>query len=87
MMKTPNVDRVIYALTNRRPGFPRVKGRTVLPPTPVTPKGLEKYDHLPPFEAALRAWRDEGNHPQWHRQQREHVRNSMPLLGRALDRA
>lgn len=54
--------------------------------TPVTAAGLRKYDHLPPAEAARRAWSQSGNHPEWDRQRKEDMRDMLPLLARALDR-
>jgi hypothetical protein len=54
--------------------------------TPVTPAGLRSLDHLGPLDAVVRAWTDPGPHPQWHRKMQAEVRDSMPLLARALDR-
>jgi hypothetical protein len=54
--------------------------------TPVTPAGLRSLDHLAPRDAAVRAWTDPGPHPPWHRKMQAEVRDSMPLLARALDR-
>jgi len=54
--------------------------------TPTTPSGLRKYDHLPPAEAARRAWTTAGNHPEWDAACKDEVRNLLPLLARALDR-
>lgn len=55
--------------------------------TPTTPEGLAQYDHLPWPEAALLAWTEPGCHPEWHWRCRNRVREEMPLLARALDRA
>lgn len=45
------------------------------------------YDHLPSLEAALRAWSNYGPCPQYHMLMQNQVREAMPLLARALDRA
>lgn len=55
--------------------------------TPTTPSGLTRYDDLAPGQAAVRAWIEPGPVPQYHRACQEQVREVMPLLGRALDRA
>lgn len=55
--------------------------------TPITEAGLRKYDHLPPLEAALLAWSEPGSEERRHRLMQNKVRNQMPLLARALDRA
>ena len=54
--------------------------------TPVTPGGLRKYDHLPPAEAAVRAWTTPGTHPEWDYRCKQETREALPLLARALDR-
>ena len=54
--------------------------------TPVTPRGLRKFDHLPPCEAALAAWTSVGSNPSWGRDAIAETRAAMPLLARALDR-
>lgn len=56
------------------------------PTTPVSPKGLTKYDGLPAGEAVLKAWTEYGNNPEWHHRMRLVVRDVMPLLERALSR-
>lgn len=55
--------------------------------TPTTPKGLRQYDDLAPLEALRKAWRIEGTNPKWHNSRKQVVRDAMPLLARALDRA
>lgn len=55
--------------------------------TPVTAQGLKKYDHLPAAEAILAAWTTPGSHPDWNEACKDEVRNLMPLLARAMDRA
>ena len=45
------------------------------------------YDHLPALEAALQAWTESGPDPFYHEAMKRNVRLTMPLLGRALDRA
>lgn len=54
--------------------------------TPVTEKGLKKYDHLPPAEAVMNAWYNPGDNRRHHFLMRAKVRRQMPLLARALDR-
>ena len=54
--------------------------------TPVTPRGLRKFDHLPPAEAVIAAWTSVGRNPSWGRYAIAETRASMPLLARALDR-
>lgn len=48
---------------------------------------IAMYDHLDPLDAAIEAWKNHGPNPAWHDQMRDRVRRTMPLLGRALDRA
>lgn len=55
--------------------------------TPTTDEGLAKHDELPPLEAIRKAWREPGINPKWHRASKQVVRDAMPLLARALDRA
>lgn len=55
--------------------------------TPVTDKGLTRFDHLPPLEAAWRAWREPGTHPMAHLIAQYKIDDLMPLLARALRRA
>lgn len=55
--------------------------------TPTTPNGFRQYDELPPLEAIRKAWREPGINPKWHRASKQVVRDAMPLLARALDRA
>ena len=45
------------------------------------------YDHLPALEAALQAWAEPGPVPGYHEAMKRNVREAMPLLGKALDRA
>lgn len=54
--------------------------------TPITDAALRQYDGLPPLEAVVRAWAESGVHPGWHDAAAADVRETMPLLGRALDR-
>ena len=54
--------------------------------TPVTRSGLRQYDSLPPLDAVLAAWANQGANPTWHQVMQSEVRDSMPLLARALDR-
>lgn len=55
--------------------------------TPTTPRGRAAYDHLPPFDAIVKAWTEPGPSPYWHREAQDQVRRAMPVLARALDRA
>jgi hypothetical protein len=52
----------------------------------VTPPGLRKFDGLRAEEAVVRAWADPGDRGGWHERARDEVRETMPLLARALDR-
>ena len=54
--------------------------------TPVTPRGLRKFDHLPPCEAVIAAWTSTGSNPRWGEAAIAETRAAMPLLARALDR-
>ena len=54
--------------------------------TPTTYAGLRKFDHLPPEQAAQEAWTSLGSNPAWGLASKQQVRDSMPLLARALDR-
>lgn len=54
--------------------------------TPVTPRGLRKFDHLPPAEAVIAAWTSTGSNPSWGEAAIAETRAAMPLLARALDR-
>ena len=54
--------------------------------TPVTPRGLRKFDHLPPAEAVIAAWTSTGSNPRWGEAAITETRAAMPLLARALDR-
>ena len=54
--------------------------------TPVTPRGLRKFDHLPPCEAVIAAWTSVGSNPSWGSDAIAETRAVMPLLARALDR-
>lgn len=53
---------------------------------PVTPKGLKKYDDLPPVEAVKKAWSTPGSFPGAHEHAKRVVQDSMPLLFRAIER-
>ena len=55
--------------------------------TPITPRGRTAYDHLPPYDAIVKAWTEQGLSPYWHREAQGQVRRAMPVLARALDRA
>ena len=55
--------------------------------TPTTAAGLGKYDKLSPTDAAVKAWITTGGNPGWHFACQKQVRDAMPLLARALDRA
>lgn len=50
------------------------------------PRSLEKYDHLPPEQAIIRAWTDGDPSPRWHALAIRDVDNAMPLLARAVER-
>lgn len=52
--------------------------------TPV--RRMTMYDNLPPAEAAAKAWNMKGDKPDYHRRAQEVVRDTMPLVARALDR-
>ena len=52
--------------------------------TPVN--DIEMYDHLPPEEAVVAAWTEQGKHPGWHVGMQVRMRDYMPLVARALDR-
>ena len=54
--------------------------------TPVTPRGLRKFDQLPPAEAVTAAWTSAGSNPSWGEAAIAETRAAMPLLARALDR-
>ena len=54
--------------------------------TPITPDAIRQYDNLDPLEAVVRAWTDPGPHRNWHAGAAGDVRETMPLLGRGLDR-
>ena len=54
--------------------------------TPVTPRGLRKFGHLPPCEAVIAAWTSTGSNPRWGEAAIAETRAAMPLLARALDR-
>lgn len=45
------------------------------------------YDHLHPVDAVLCAWTVPGPVPAYHAAMQQQVRDAMPLLARALDRA
>lgn len=47
---------------------------------------IRGYDALPPAEAVAAAWANPGPHPAYHRRMQAEVRQSMPVLARALDR-
>lgn len=55
--------------------------------TPYTDAGLHRFDLLPPDAAAVMAWTSSGPSPEWHERAKQTVRDAMPLLARALDRA
>lgn len=55
--------------------------------TPVTELGMMKFDKMDSLDAALAAWNDPGKHPSWHKICQDNVRQAMPLLAKALDRA
>lgn len=57
-----------------------------VPVTPVSPRGLGKYDHLSPEEAAAMAWYNPGPNISHHLAMKNEVKMRMPLLARALDR-
>lgn len=48
---------------------------------------LHLYDHLPAVKAIVLAWSEPGPEPAFHESMKHQVREAMPLLGRALDRA
>lgn len=50
------------------------------------PRTLEKYDHLPPEMAIIRAWTDGDPSPRWHALAIRDVHQAMPLLARAVER-
>lgn len=52
----------------------------------VMPKGIRKYDHLPPVEAIVQAWTIEGPQPLYHNAAKNAVAQAMPLLARAIER-
>jgi hypothetical protein len=54
--------------------------------TPTTEAGLRRLDSLPAAEAVLVAWTAPGPRPDWHFKMQAEVRDSMPVLARALDR-
>lgn len=54
--------------------------------TPITQNGLKKYDLLSPVDAVIKAWTNPGSNEWWHANAKHDVRQSMPLLARALDR-
>lgn len=54
--------------------------------TPINISRIEIYDHLSPQEAVVAAWTKAGNNECWHRQCKVQLRNSMPLLARAIER-
>ena len=54
--------------------------------TPYTDQGLVQYDEMEPIEAVVAAWTQMGRNPKWHLNTQNFVRESMPLLARALDR-
>lgn len=51
-----------------------------------TGPGVQKFDGMPAEAAVLRSWMDPGRNPEYHRAMQAVVRDTMPLLGRALDR-
>lgn len=55
--------------------------------TPVTTEGLVQYDNQDALTAIINAWVIQGVESLYHRRMQDQVRRSMPLLGRALDRA
>lgn len=55
--------------------------------TPATPESLAQFDHPPPLDAILAAWTQPGTHPESHWRRRNRVREVMPELADALDRA
>ena len=54
--------------------------------TPVTVEGLKQFDNLPAAQAVFKAWTIPGRNKYWHWRTRGIVRDTMPLLARALDR-
>lgn len=52
----------------------------------IMPKGIRKYDHLPPVEAIVQAWTIKGPQPQYHDFAKNAVARAMPLLARAIER-
>lgn len=58
-----------------------------VPETPVTASGLVQNDGKDAMSAIIDAWVIQGVESLYHRRMQDQVRRSMPLLGRALDRA
>lgn len=54
--------------------------------TPYTRDGLRQFDHLSPEEALVAAWTVHGPDSQWHALAQAQLRDSMPLLHRAIQR-
>jgi hypothetical protein len=52
--------------------------------TPRTVTGLRQYDHLSPDEALAAAWANAGPDPQWHLAAQTHLRDTMPVVHRAI---
>lgn len=75
---------------NSGPGGPRSgygKPMSVERPDYGPDPGVRRHDDLPPHEAVVAAWGEEGPNAFWHRRARMVVRQAMPELARALDRA
>lgn len=54
--------------------------------TPFTDKGLKQYDELDAVDAVVLAWNNTGANAAFHIRAKASVRQSMPVLARALDR-
>lgn len=53
---------------------------------PVVEPDIIQFDDLPSGVAVMMAWSEPGIEPEYHEFIKSQVRNSMPVLGRALDR-
>lgn len=54
---------------------------------PTANSRIRALDHLPALTAARLAWSDPGREPHHHEAMKREVREKMPLLARALDKA
>lgn len=52
--------------------------------TPHTATGLRQYDHLSPDEALAAAWANAGPNPEWHLAAQTQLRDTMPVVHRAI---